>query len=257
MRTANPAFNVPAFTQPQRWADLAPASPKVMTVSGTVNASFILISLTIGGSLGGWMLAGNNPGLVYPLWIGGALASVAIGFLLRMAPKASPFVAPVYALVEGVFLGAISWAFAKWIAPGVVFQALLLTFGIFLSLLMAYKVGLIRIGSVAKRCIYAATGGVMFLYMAVWILRMLGFHDIPFIHGLFAIKGAGMIGIGFSLFVVVLASLNLVLDFQFIEEGARAQLPKHMEWYGAFALLTTLVWLYIEILILLSKLRER
>jgi len=257
MRTSNPAFNTPAFTQPQRWSDLAPAQAKTMTVSGTVNASFILLTLTAGAAVAGWMVAAGNPGLIYPASIGAFMVSLAIGFGLRLAPKYSPFIAPVYALVEGVFLGAISWAFQKYIAPGVVFQALILTFGIFFALLAAYSVGLIRIGSVAKRCIIAATGGVMFLYVAIFALRMLGIQNVPFLHDIMSVKGGGMIGIGFSLFVVVLASLNLVLDFQFVEEGAQNQLPKYMEWYGAFALLTTLIWLYIEILRLLAKLQRR
>lgn len=256
MRTSNPAFNIPAFTQPQRWADLAPANPKVMTVSGTVNISFFLVMLTAASAVGGWVAATSNPGILHPSWMGAMLASVAIGFGLRLAPKLSPILAPIYAVVVGVFLGVLSLVVERFLAPGVVIQALILTFGIFFSLLTAYRVGLIRLGSVAKRCIFAATGGVMFLYVAVFVLGLLGVN-IPFLHQVFALQKAGMIGIGFSVFVVVLASLNLVLDFQFIEEGAQAQLPKHMEWYGAFALLTTLVWLYVEVVRLLIKLRER
>jgi len=266
MRTANPTLK--PFEQPQSWeqldaaaraggaAPVAGARSSTMTVSGAATATMILVGITMASAVFGWSLVESRPQLLHPLWITGGLASLAIGFALRAAPRLSAYLSVVYAVLEGAFLGGLSFLFERFIAPGVVIQALLLTFGILLALLLAYKVGLVRIGSTAKRCIYAATGGVMFLYLAVFVLHLLGVGNIPFIHELFALQKAGWIGIGFSVFVVVLASLNLVLDFQMIEEGAQAGLPRYMEWYAGFALLTTLVWLYIELLRLLAKLRS-
>ena len=134
--------------------------------------------------------------------------------------------------------------------PGIVFQATILTFGTLFALLIAYRSGMIRATENFKLGVAAATGGIFLIYMATWILGMFSV-SIPFIHD------SGLIGIGFSLFVVVIAALNLVLDFDFIENGAKAGAPKYMEWYAAFGLLVTLIWLYIEMLRLLSKLNRR
>ena len=134
--------------------------------------------------------------------------------------------------------------------PGIVFQAITLTFGTLFALLAAYKSGMIKATENFKLGITAATGGIFFIYLISMVMGFFGVH-IPLIHE------SGLIGIGFSLFVVVIAALNLVLDFDFIEQGAERGAPKYMEWYGAFGLLVTLVWLYIEILRLLSKLRSR
>lgn len=265
MRTANPALSSDAWRKPQTWDELGQPGPgakvaaapaRTMTVSGTVNATIVLIGLTTAAAIGGWMVVDNNPGLMHPLWISGALGGLAIGFFLRFTPKAAAYLAPVYALLEGAFLGPFSYLFAKWIAPEIIFQALILTFGILFTLLLAYRVGLIRVSGAMQRMVVAATGGVMFLYLAVFLLQLFGVGNIPFVHQLFAIQGAGWLGIGFTCFCIVLASFNLVMDFQFIEEGARQGLPKYMEWFGAFALLVTLVWLYIEIVRLLAKLRS-
>jgi uncharacterized YccA/Bax inhibitor family protein len=266
MRTSNPTLQ--PFQQPQTWAELDAAQrggavdrsekdslPRYMTIGGTINATMILLGILSASALVGWMVVGQNPAIIHPAWIAAFLATIAIGFGLRSVPTLAPVLSFVYAVVVGFGLGAISFAFATWIDPAIVFQALILTFGILFSLLAAFRMGLIRIGGAAKRVIIAATGGVMILYIGVFLMNIIGLGPIPFVHQLVGIEG-GMLGIGFSLFVVVLASLNLVLDFQLIEEGAQQRLPKYMEWYAAFALLTTLVWLYIEILRLLAKLRR-
>ena len=156
--------------------------------------------------------------------------------------------APVYAVLEGLALGGIS-AFFETRFPGIVMQAVGLTFGVLFCLLMAYKSRLIRVTQNFRLGVVAATGGIAVLYVIGFIGSFFGWN-IPYIHE------SGMIGIGFSLFVVVIASLNLVLDFDFIERG-HGVAPKYMEWYAAFGLIVTLVWLYLEILRLLSKLRER
>ena len=163
--------------------------------------------------------------------------------------KASPYTAPLYALCEGLVLGGIS-AFYEVKFPGIVVQAVGLTFGTLFCLLAAYKSGLIRATENFKLGVVAATGGIALVYLASIVL---GFFDIriPMIHE------SGIVGIGFSLFVVVIAALNLVLDFDFIETGVEQGAPKYMEWYGAFGLMVTLVWLYVEFLRLLAKLQSR
>ena len=163
----------------------------------------------------------------------------------------SPVTAPLYALSEGFFLGALS-ALADLMYPGIAFQAACLTFCTLGGLLAAYKSGLIRATENFKLGVTAATTGIFLVYVVSMIVNMVGgAGTMPYIHG------AGIVGIGFSLFVVVIASLNLVLDFDFIEQGAECRAPKYMEWYGAFGLMVTLVWLYIEILHLLMKLNSR
>ena len=164
-------------------------------------------------------------------------------------PTASPYTAPIYAACQGLFLGAISAMFERSY-PGIVVQAVGLTFGTLAALLMAYTSGLIKPTENFKLGVTAATGAVMLLYMASFVLRMFGIQ-IGFIHD------SGLFGIGFSVVVIVIAALNLVLDFDFIETGIKRGAPKYMEWYGAFGLLVTLIWLYLEILRLLAKLRQR
>ncbi|MGA8570889.1 MAG: Bax inhibitor-1/YccA family protein, partial [Desulfobaccales bacterium] len=157
--------------------------------------------------------------------------------------------APLYALLEGLFIGGIS-AIADAQYPGIVIQAVGLTFGTCLALLLAYKSGMIRASEGFKRGIVAATGGIVLFYLVSFILGLFGVR-MPLIYG------AGPVGIIFSLIVVTIAALNLVLDFDFIEQGTLQGAPKYMEWYGAFALMVTLIWLYLEILNLLMKLRSR
>ena len=161
----------------------------------------------------------------------------------------SPVTAPMYAVAEGLFLGALSAVFeARY--PGIVVQAVMLTFGTLFALLMVYRSGLIKVTENFKLGVFAATGGIMLIYLAGFVLSFFSIR-IPYIHE------SGLIGIGFSLFVVVIASLNLVLDFDFIEKAAEQGVPKYMEWYAGFGLIVTLIWLYIEFLRLLSKLRDR
>jgi uncharacterized YccA/Bax inhibitor family protein len=159
------------------------------------------------------------------------------------------FTAPIYALLEGLFLGGISAIFEAQY-PGIVIQAVSLTFGTLFCLLLAYRSGIIKVTENFKLGVAAATGGIALIYLATLVLGLFGVR-MPFIHE------SGLIGIGFSLFVVVIAALNLVLDFDFIESGAKSGAPKYMEWYAAFGLMVTLIWLYIEILRLLAKLRSR
>jgi uncharacterized YccA/Bax inhibitor family protein len=182
------------------------------------------------------------------LWIG-----LGGGFVIALVTvfkkEWAPFTTPLYAAFEGVFLGVVS-LFFNVAYPGIVFNAVGLTFGVLAALLAAYSSGLIRPSENVKLGIAAATGGIALVYLVSMGLGFFG-KSIPLIHG------SGPIGIGFSLLVVGIAALNLVLDFDFIESGAQRGAPKYMEWYGAFGLLVTLVWLYLEILRLLAKLQGK
>lgn len=258
MRTGNPILQSDAFRLPADWSNLAAAKPRVMTVMGTVHASMILLGLTASAAIASWAVIDANPALTFPLTSGGAIVGFILALVIHFSPARAPYLAWVYALLEGVFLGGISLVVARSAGPEgatIVLQAVLLTFGIFGSLLLLYRAGLVRIGGAAARMIAIATAGVFFTYLAAFVLRMVGI-EAPLMHELIGFGRAGLLGIGFSVFVVILASFNLVLDFQFIEDAAASGAPKHMEWYGAFGLLVTLVWLYIEVLRLLSKLRR-
>ena len=175
------------------------------------------------------------------------------GFIVAMVTvfkqKWAPFTVPLYAALQGLFLGGISATFELRF-PGIVIQAVGLTMMVFLALLFAYKSKLIQATENFKLGITAATGGIALLYIVQLVLSFFGIH-IPYIHE------SGPIGIGFSLVVVTIAALNLVMDFDFIENGAARRAPKYMEWYAAFGLLVTLVWLYLEMLRLLAKLQSR
>ena len=214
---------------------------EVMTLDGAVNKTGILLGLCIGGAYFGW----NSPGLVMP--------AILIGFVIAIftifRPKNSPYTAPAYAAIEGIALGGITMIFETQY-PGIGIQAIGLTFGILASLLFCYKSGIIKPTENFRLMIFAGTMGIFILYLVSFIMSFFG-NSIGFIHS------NGLFGIGFSLFVVAIASLNLVLDFDFIEEGAEKGMPKYLEWYGAFSLMVTLIWLYLEILRLLAKIRSR
>ena len=224
-----------------------------MSLNGTVNKTGILLLLTVITATYAWSQTITPTGEVAAgagvyLW-GGAIGGLVLALVTVFKKTWSPVTAPLYAVVEGFFLGAISAIYNAQF-QGIVMQAVMLTFGIMLALLFAYRSGLIKATENFKLGVVAATGGVALIYLATIGLGLFGIK-IPFIHE------SGLIGIGFSLVVVVIASLNLVLDFDFIEKGVEAGAPKYMEWYGAFGLMVTLVWLYLELLRLLSKLQSR
>ncbi len=237
MRTSNPALNSNAF----RLAE----GEGAMTINGTVNKTFILLCLAAVSAHWAWGKILEATGLMMLGLIGGFIVALVTIFKKEWAKVT----APVYALLEGLVLGGVSALFEKSY-PGIVIQAVALTFATLFSLLVAYRTGIIKPTENFKLGVFAATGGIALLYLATLIL---GFFkiNIPYIYE------SGLIGIGFSIFVVIIAALNLVLDFDFIEQGSRAGAPKYMEWYAAFGLMVTLVWLYLEILRLLSKMRRR
>jgi len=221
-----------------------------MTVQGTVNKTALLLLITTVAAAFTWRLFWQGAGGGTNLWLtAGAIGGFVIGLVTIFKKTWAPFTAPLYALCQGLFIGGLSSIFERQM-PGIVIQAVMFTFGTLAALLAAYSGGLIRASAGFRTGIIAATGGIAIVYLASMVL---GFFHIQ-IPGIF---GNGMIGIGFSIFVVVIAAMNLVLDFDTIETGARQGAPKFMEWYGAFGLLVTLVWLYLEILRLLSKLNRR
>jgi uncharacterized YccA/Bax inhibitor family protein len=246
MRTANPTLNEKVFTAFGRTR-----SEEAMTIQGTVNKTAILLALTLLTAGWTWNLytAAGDAAAVAPWLMGGAIGGLVVALVTTFKQTWAPFTAPVYALLEGLVLGGLSAIFEASY-PGIAFQAVGLTAATLAALLLAYKSGLIRATPAFKKGVIAATGGIFLLYLASFVLGFFGVR-IP---GIFE---AGLVGILFSAFVVTIAALNLVLDFDLIEKGAAQGAPKFMEWYGAFALLVTLIWLYIEILRLLAKLRRR
>jgi uncharacterized YccA/Bax inhibitor family protein len=247
MRTANPALNSKAFTGLGRATDAAEA----MSIQGTVNKTALLALLALVPATWTWRMyyTSWDPASVMPWVIGGAIGGFIVALITIFKKQWAPLTAPIYVLLEGLFLGGFSALFeAKY--PGIVIQAVALTFGTLFCLLLAYRSGLIKATENFKLGVVAATGGIALIYVATLVLGLFGVR-MPFIHE------SGILGIAFSLFVVIVAALNLVLDFDFIESGAAHGAPKYMEWYAAFGLMVTLIWLYIEILRLLAKLRSR
>ena len=240
MRTANPALNAKTF-------DVANEGAGVMTVQGTVSRTAMLLALLFAATLLTWKPSAPQDSTGWIL-IGG-IAGFIVALITVFKKTLAPVTAPIYAVCQGVMLGGISSLFEQRF-PGIVMQAVLLTFGTLGALLLAYTSRLIKATENFKLGVVAATGGIALFYLVSWILSL--FHvQIPMIYG------SGPVGIIFSAVVVVVAALNLVLDFDFIEQGAEQGVPKYMEWYAAFGLIVTLVWLYMEILRLLSKLQSR
>ncbi len=243
MRTANPALNEQIFTAIPYYGENA------MTVSGTVNKTAGLLAVCIAAAAWTWRIALTRPEAAFPWIIGGAVGGLIVAFVTIAKKNLAPFTGPLYAGLEGLALGAISSLFEQQFR-GIVFSAVALTFGVLAVMLVAYRTGLVRATERFKAGVVSATGAIFLIYLVSFILGFFNIH-VPMIHS------GGMFGILFSLFVVVIAALNLVLDFDFIENGAASGAPKYMEWYGAFGLMVTLVWLYLEILRLLAKLQRR
>ena len=247
MRTANPALNAGTFQDLER----VHVDDQVMTLQGTVNKTMVMLALLVASAAWVWHLfyQTRDAATVTPWIFGGAIGGLIIAFITIFKKTWAPVTAPIYAILEGLALGGIS-AVLELQMPGIVIQAVGLTFGTLFALLLAYALGLIRATENFKLGVVAATGGIVLVYLVSIAMRFFG-AEVPYIHG------SGPIGIGFSVFVVVIAALNLVLDFDFIEQGTEQGVPKYMEWYGAFGLIVTLVWLYLEILRLLAKLNRR
>jgi uncharacterized YccA/Bax inhibitor family protein len=242
MRSGNPVLSEETFRLPRV------VGGDAMTIGGTVNKSFLSIGILIVAASYTWNLGIGDP-QVRTLTMVGVLGGFVLALATTFRQTWAPYTTPAYAALEGLALGGISVGFeARY--PGLVSQAVFLTFGTLAALLVAYRSGLIRPTENLKLGIVAATGGVMLVYLVSAVMSFFG-ASIPLIHG------SGTLGIAFSIVVVCIAALNLVLDFDFIEQGAERGAPKYMEWYAAFGLLVTLVWLYLEMLRLLAKAQER
>jgi len=239
LRTGNPALKESTFRGVPR-----AVGEEAMTLQGTVNKTGISLLILLAAAAFVWNSANPQPFILIGL-VGGLVTALVTVF----KNTAAPVTTPLYAAFEGLLLGGVSLMFETRY-PGIVINAVALTFGTLAVLLIAYSSGLIRPSENFKLGIFAATGAVGLLYLVSIVMGFFG-KSIPYIHE------SGPIGIAFSLFVVGLAALNLVLDFDFIERGAAMGAPKYMEWLGAFGLLVTLVWLYLEILRLLAKLQDR
>jgi len=241
IRSGNPALSKKTFE------NLISTNNEVMTIDGAVNKTAI--------SMGILLIA------AYYTYINAIMDYVILGFvggfvlaIITIIKKEwSPITVPIYAFLEGLALGGISKMYADSFEPGIVPQAIILTLGILFALLFAYKSRIIQATENFKLGIFAATAGISIVYVISFFMSMFGGEGLPVMNP----ANSSMLSIGFSLFVVVIASLNLVMDFDFIEEGAANGAPKYMEWYGAFGLLVTLIWLYLEILRLLAKLSSR
>jgi len=244
MRTSNPALNEKAFKGQV-------AMGEAMTLQGTVNKTGLLLLCVVATAAWTWGLSHSNaPEASIPWMIGGILGGFVVALVTIFKKNWSPFTAPIYALLEGLALGGISAIF-ELRYPGIAIQAVGLTFGTLFVMLLAYKTGIIRATQGFKVGVIAATGGIAVFYLIGMALRVFFHYQVPVIYS------GGVWGILFSLFVVIVAALNLVLDFDLIESGVNGGAPKYMEWYGAFGLMVTLIWLYLEILRLLGKARRR
>ncbi len=245
IKSSNPALGEKTFQNLQP----ALAAEGRMTINGTINKTLILLVLALVPAAWVWDKFYKGGAEAVSSWI---MIAVIAGLVVAMATifkkTWAPFTAPLYAVIEGVVIGGIS-AIAEAQFQGIVFQAAALTFGTLLALLVAYRSGVIKVTERFRLGVVAATGGIFVVYLVSIVLGFFGIN-VPFIHS------GGTIGILFSLFVVVIAALNLVLDFDFIERGSAEGAPKYMEWYGAIGLIVTLIWLYIEFLRLLTKLRQ-
>tara|TARA_B110000483_G_scaffold143463_1_gene171336 strand:- start:957 stop:1694 length:738 start_codon:yes stop_codon:yes gene_type:complete len=238
LRSGNPVLSKTTFNSTTNVTE-------TMTINGTVNKTVISLFLLVGT---GYLTFNTmNTVLLIACGIGGFIVALITVFRKHWAP----ITVPIYAILEGGMLGGISFMYNN-MYNGIVTNAIFLTLGILLSLLMAYRSGLIKPSENFKLGVAAATGGIAIVYLINFVMGIFGSGM-----GIMSINNSSMISIGFSLVVIVIASLNLVLDFDFIEEGAEKGAPKYMEWYGAFGLLVTLIWLYLEILRLLAKLNSR
>jgi uncharacterized YccA/Bax inhibitor family protein len=244
MRSGNPALGAETFRQVPRVI-----GEEAMTVQGTVNKTALSLLILVVTATYTWNLGRAGDPRVPAFMMVGVIGGLGAAFATIFRPMWAPATTPIYAALEGLALGGISVAFESRY-PGLVSQAVFLTMGTLGGLLIAYRSGLIKVTENFKLGVFAATSGIALVYLVSFVMSFFG-TSIPLIHS------SGTFGIAFSLFVVGIAALNLVLDFDFIEQGAARGAPKYMEWYGAFGLLVTLVWLYLEILRLLAKLQDR
>lgn len=242
----NPAFGENVFRK-----TFADVSNESMTVKGTVNKTMILLLLAVLGASFTWQKIAEavNPAGVQGWLFGGLIVGFAFSLITIFRPKSAPWSAPLYALSEGVFLGGIS-AFLNLSYPGIVMNAVVLTFGVMFLMLLIYRTGWIKVDNKFKTGLLIATGAIGLFYVVIMVLNMFRVST-PFMYD------TSLLGVGINLLIVAVAAANLLMDFDFIEKGSQSGAPKFMEWYGAFGLMVTLVWLYIELLRLLARFAGR
>lgn len=284
-RTSNPALNRDEFRPAQTWQDLAAtgrladagsaparaARADHMTISGTVNKSFFVLAICVATALVSWNIATGSWDIGVNPWVvtfGGAISGLVLCLVWCFAPKTAPVTVPMYAMAEGLFVGGISAAYATLMGDmhedgkatalntGLVFNSALLTFGIFGGLLAGYATKVIRPGPWFRKAVITAMFGLL-IYIAIAFIGSFFSSSFETMRAVFDPTNGSWLSIGVSLFLVALASANFVLDFEMIEHGAANRAPKYYEWVGAGGLLVTLVWLYLEMLRLLSKIQSR
>lgn len=249
-KSSNPVFSEKRFKDSVLTGVVS--HDNAMTVSGTMNKFGFLFLMVLGTAFYSWKEFADG-GSVMPMMLTGAIGGLVVAVVMMFKKEWSPYLAPAYALLEGLFIGAISayynYAFAE-LAPNIIMNAVGLTFGTCIAMYLLYSFKIIKATAKFRAIVTTATAGIFIFYILAFVLGMFGIN-IPFLH-----EGSAL-GIGFSVFVVALAALNLILNFDMIETGAEMGAPKYMEWYSAFGLLVVIVWLYLEILSLLAKLSGR
>ncbi|ANI89553.1 hypothetical protein A9P82_09770 [Arachidicoccus ginsenosidimutans] len=250
-KSSNPAMSEKVFGNATQQYD---TTEGVMTVAGSAGKFAFLLLMVMAGAFYSWSLYAKSEISQMQTWMMvGAIAGFICAMIISFKPKTAKYIAPLYGILEGLFLGGVSAVFNDMFAqsyPGIVMQAVGLTFAVAVSMLALYAFRIIKVTDKLRSVIISATVGVLLFYGIAMILSL--FHvNLPFMYN------SSALGIGISLVVVAIAALNLLLDFDMIERGSQMGAPKYMEWYGAFGLLVTMVWLYMEILRLLSRFAGR
>lgn len=237
---SNPAFNESSYKNIEntQW--------EVMTLGGTINKSIALVGLTIMSAIWVW----NYAEMFFPYYYPLIFLGLGLALVIVFKKETAPYLAPLYAIVEWVLIGTLSALYEAQL-PWIVMQAVSLTFIIAGLMLFCFKTGVIVVTEKFRSIVISATGAIMILYLISIIWSLTGWFQVPFIHS------TGPIGIATSVFITGIAAFNLLLDFDMMEKGVKMKAPKYMEWYASFWLLVTLVWLYLEVLRLLGKVRSR
>lgn len=237
---ANPAMNEETFSQLSQW------NQEVMTLQGSINKSIILVGITIISAIISW----SYVNIFFPYLLPLVLFTFVFSLVIIFKKETAPYLSPIYAVIEWLVIAVFS-AFFEMQYPGIIVQAVSITFAIFAVMLGLYKARIIQVTQKFRSWVIAATGAIMVLYLVSILGSLTGFYQVPFLHS------NGPLWIGISVFITGIAAFNLLLDFDIMEKWAAAKAPKYMEWYAGFGLLITLVWLYIEVLRLLSKIRSK
>jgi Predicted membrane protein len=245
--SSNPVFGRNIFETTARDGNLA----NTMTVKGTMSKAMIMLALVVLGASYTWKVFTESatPNAAMGWMIAGAIGGFITALIISFVPKTASWLSPIYAILQGLFLGTIS-AFFESMYPGIVVNAVGLTLALAFLLFFIYRTGIIQVTNKLRVGIIAATGAIALFYLVVWIVSLFGGSTA-------IVTGSSNLSIGISIVVVIIAAMNLLLDFDFIQKGEQAGAPKYMEWYGAFGLMVTLIWLYLEILKLLAKFAAR